>query len=145
MLRYYPGDDFVYRLKGSKKRESSYINNLYDTAIITGTDTIPFEKLDGVYFRRSTFGRRVCTLLAMGAVGFIAIDMFNEGVVQGKKLSFNRGDRNVSYTGGVSTSLIIYKKKVTRLNGHYRLIMVKKGSFFYKDDPKGFNTPYLPD
>jgi len=91
VLRLYPGDDIVYRLKGSRKIESSYVNNLYDTAIITAYDTVPFYKIDKIYFRQSAFYNRVGSLFLAGGIALFLIDQINNSWVQGKKTSLDGG------------------------------------------------------
>jgi hypothetical protein len=80
ILRLNPGDDFVYKLKNSKQVKRSYVNNLYDNAVLTHRDTVPFNKIDRLYFRRTTRGNVIGgTLMFAGGALFI-LDQLNNSV-----------------------------------------------------------------
>jgi hypothetical protein len=146
ILRLYPGDDIAYRLKGSRKIERSYVNNLYDTAIITAYDTVPFYKIDKIYFRHSTFSNRVGSLFLAGGIALFLIDQINNSWVQGKKTSLDGGVSRASVgLIGAGLPMVLIRKKAQRPNFKYKLMMVQKGSFFYKENPKGFSSPYIPE
>ncbi len=132
LLRLSYGDDFNYTLKGSKELRYSYVNNLYDTAILAHEDVVPFHKIDKVYFTHSSFGNRIGTALIIGGVGYFLIDQFNVIIVHGEEASI---DEDVAITSaimvGAGLPLMLIKKKSQRLGGKYRLLVVDQGSPFY--------------
>jgi hypothetical protein len=134
-LRLYPGDDFVYRLKGSKKVRSSYVNNLSDTAVVAHKDIVPFHKIERLYFKQSNLMNVVGGLLVIGGAGYFLIDQFNVVVVDGDKANL---DDNVTITSaamvGAGLPMMLLRKKSQKLGGRYRLLMVTKGSPFYRPD-----------
>ena len=126
------GDDFNYTLKGSKTVRYSYVNNLYDTAVLAHKDIVPFHKINKVYFTHSSFGNRFGTFLVIGGVGYFLIDQFNVIIVHGEEATI---DENVAVTSAVLTGiglpLMLIKKKSQRIGGKYRLLTVDRGSPFY--------------
>lgn len=132
LLRLNYGDDFNYRLKGSKITRYSYVNNLYDTAVLAHDDVVPFHRIDKVYFTHSSFGNRFGAFLVIGGVGYFLIDQINVIIVQGEEASI---DENVAVTSaimvGAGLPLMLIKKKSQRLGGKYRLLVVEEGSPFY--------------
>jgi len=144
LLRLNYGDDFNYRLKGSKTVIPSYVNNLYDTAVLAHKDVIPFHKIDKVYFEHSSFGNRFGTFLVIGGVGYFLIDQFNEVIVHGEEPSI---DENVATTSailvGAGLPLMLIKKKSQRLGGKYRLLTVDEGSPFYLPELNRFEPPLI--
>lgn len=144
LLRLNYGDDFNYRLKGSKIVMPSYINNLYDTAVLAHENVIPFHKIDRIYFEHSSFGNRLGTFLVIGGVGYFLIDQFNEVIVHGEEPSI---DENVATTSailvGAGLPLMLIKKKSQRLGGKYRLLTVDEGSPFYVPELNRFEPPVI--
>jgi len=144
LLRLYYGDEFIYRLKGSKTVRTSYVNNLYDTAVLAHKDVVPFHKIDKVYFKHSSFGNRIGTFLVIGGVGYFLIDQFNMIVVHSEKATINE---NVAVTSavlaGIGLPLMLIKKKSQRIGGKYRLLTVDKGSVFYLPDLDRFEPPLI--
>ena len=144
LLRLNYGDDFNYRLKGSKVVMPSYVNNLYDTAVVAHKDVIPFHKIDRVYFEHSSFGNRFGTFLVIGGVGYFLIDQFNEVIVHGEEPTI---DENVATTSailvGAGLPLMLIKKKSQRLGGKYRLLTVEEGSPFYVPELNRFEPPLI--
>jgi hypothetical protein len=136
LLRLYPGDEIVFSLKGSKKRiRRSYVNNLYDTAVVAHKDVIPYHKIERIYFKRSNLVNIIGGLLVVGGVGYIVIDQFNQVVVHGESASV---DESVAISSavmiGVGLPLLLTKKKYARIGGKYRILTVDKGSGFYMPD-----------
>jgi hypothetical protein len=134
-LRLYPGDDFVYKLKGSNEVISSYINNLSDTSVVAHRDVVPFYNIDRIYFKQSSFRHVVGGLLVVGGAGYFLIDQVNNVIVHGNKADLDEG---VARTSGIMLAvglpMMLIHKKSQKLGGMYRLLMVKKGSPFYKPD-----------
>ena len=98
LLRLNYGDDFNYRLKGSKVVMPSYVNNLYDTAVMAHETLVPFHKIDRVYFEHSSFSNRLGTFLVIGGVAYFLIDQFNEVIVHGEEPSI---DESVATTSAI--------------------------------------------
>ena len=141
LLRLNYGDDFNYTLKGSKELRYSYINNLYDTAVLAHKDVVPFHKIDKIYFKHSSFGNRFGTFLVIGGVAYFLIDQFNVVIVQGEEATI---DEDVAITSaimvGAGLPLMLIKKKAQRLGGKYRLLVVDQGSPFYLPPLNTFQT-----
>jgi len=132
ILRLNPGDEFIFSLKDTKDIQRSYINNLFDTAVMVHKTVMPFHKIDKIYFKRSNFANVVGGLLVVGGVGYFLIDQINVVVVNGDRASLND---NVTTTSiamvGVGLPMMLVKKKYQRIGGKYRLLTVKEGSPFY--------------
>lgn len=136
ILRLNPGDDFVYSLKGVKGIRHSYINNLFDTAVVAHQTVVPFHKIDRIYFRRSSFANVVGGLLVIGGAGIFIIDQFNTVVVQGEDPVLDDRVVAISITGlAVGLPMMLIRKKSQRLKAGYHLLTVKKGSVFYTEPP----------
>ena len=133
LLRLYPGDDFIFTLKGSKTIHASYINNLFDTAVMAHTEIIPFHKIDKVYFKHGSYLNMIGGGLVIGGAGYFLVDQFNELIVKGHKASI---DKKVTTTSaimvGVGLPLMLIKKKSQRIGGKYRLLTVGEGSLLYQ-------------
>jgi hypothetical protein len=132
ILRLNPGDEFVFSLKDSKNIQRSYLNNLFDTAVMVHKTVIPFQKIDKIYFTKSNFGNVIGGLLVVGGIGYFLIDQINVVIVNGDKASLND---NVTTTSlamvGVGLPMMLIKKKHQRIGGKYKLLTVKDGSPFY--------------
>jgi len=132
ILRLNPGDEFIISLKGDKRKLNSYINNLFDTAVLVHKTLIPFHKIDKVYFKHSAFVNRFGKLLVFGGVAYFLIDQFNTVIVQGDKASLDEDVTAVS-AGMVAVGLpmMLIKKRYQRVGRKYRLMVVEEGSPFY--------------
>jgi hypothetical protein len=135
LLRLYPGDEFIFKLKGSKTIRKSYVNNLFDTAVVAHKDMIPYHRIDRVYFNRRNLLNVVGGLLVIGGVGYFIIDQVNVVLVHGEEADI---DGQVATASAIMVAaglpLILTKKKYARVGGKYRLLMVDKGSGFYMPD-----------
>lgn len=144
LLRLYYGDDFNYRLKGSKITRYSYVNNIYDTAVLAHKDVVPFHKIDRIYFEHSSFGNRIGTALVIGGVAYFLIDQFNTVIVHGEKATIDEGVATTSaILVGAGLPLMLIKKKSQKIGGKYRLLAVEKGSAFYLPDLNNFEPPFI--
>ena len=145
LKRYYPGDDIVFKLKGSNSITQSYVNNLYDTAVVIHADIIPFRKIERVYFVQHRFYNTIGTLLVMAGVGYFLIDQLNRVAVHGDKPGFTASESRFSLTTiGIGLPLMLFKKRSQRVDYRHQFLMVKNGSPFYRPDPKGYTSPYMP-
>jgi hypothetical protein len=132
IMRFNPGDEFVIRLKGEKNKIKSYINNLFDTAVMVHQTTIPYHKIDRVYFNQSGLVNLIGKFLVVAGVGYFLIDQVNVVVVNGDKATLND---NVTTTSvamvAVGLPMMLIKKKYERISGRTRLMLVEEGSPFY--------------
>lgn len=137
ILRLYGGDEIVYKLKNDKSIHKSYVNNLYDTAVIVHHDVVPFHTIDRLYFRQSSYANVIGTAFVIGGAGYFLIDQFNVAVVQGDKPNL---DENVTRTSAillaVGLPMMLIHKKSQPIGGKFRLLTVEKGSPFYRPDTR---------
>lgn len=133
LLRLTFGDEIILKTKGSDAKMVTYVNNLFDTAVMVHKTIIPFHKIDRVYFKRSNFANVVGTILVFGGIGYFLVDQFNVIVVNGDKPTLND---NVTTTSlgmvAVGLPMMLIKKKSQRIGGKYRLLTVDEGSPFYQ-------------
>lgn len=143
LLRLYPGDDFIYRLKGSKRIYTTYVNNLSDTSVVTAHDTIPFHVIDRIYFRQRKLYNLVGSALVTFGAGLFLIDQLNTVVVQGNSPSLDTWVSTVSLSSlAVGIPLLLLKKRSQKLKPRYRLMTVDGGSVFYRPDLRKNALPY---
>lgn len=144
LLRLKPGDELVYKLKGSKAIRISYINNLSDTYVLAHRDTVPFNKIDKIYFRQEKFYNKLGAALVVGGAALFLIDQVNIIIVNGQSPSLDSWVSSVSATSvAVGLPMMLIKKKSQKINYKYRLLTVKKGSPFYRHDPREPISPFL--
>jgi hypothetical protein len=137
LLRLYPGDEIVLKLKGSKHVRTSYVNNIFEDAVMIHRDTIPFHTIDKIYFTQTKFYNKLGAALVAGGAALFVIDQFNVVVVQGESASLDSWVSTVSLSSiGVGLPLMLLKKRSQRINGRYRLMMVNEGSSFYVPKPE---------
>lgn len=136
ILRLFPGDEIELEMRGNEDRIYSYVNNLYDTALVAHETLIPYSKIERIYFERTSFMNKIGKALVIGGVGYFLIDQLNTVIVQGEDISI---DENVAKTSGamvaVGLPMMLFKKKSQRLKAGYHLLTVEPGSPFYKRDP----------
>ncbi len=135
LLRLYPGDEIVFRVKGEKRARVSYVNNLSDTSVVTHRDTIPFHRFERLYFRQHRLYNTVGTALVIFGVGLFAIDQLNVVVVNGQTPEL---DDNVTWLSASSVAaglpMMLLRKKSQKIRYPTRLRMVDQGSGFYRPD-----------
>jgi hypothetical protein len=132
IIRFNPGDEFIISIKGGKKKWESYINNLFDTAVLVHKTLVPLHKIDKIYFKQSGLINLIGKFLVVGGVGYFVIDQFNTVIVQGDKASIDEGVATTSAVMvGVGLPMLLIKKKSQRIGGRYRLMTVEEGSPFY--------------
>ncbi len=135
LLRLYPGDEFIYRLKGSNTVRTTYVNNLSDTAVVTHRDTVAFHRIDRIYFRQHKFYNTVGTALVIFGGGLFVIDQLNTGVIQGQRLSLDDGVTALSAaTVAAGLPMMLIRKKSQKIGFRTRLMTVDKGSAFFRPD-----------
>ena len=132
IMRFNPGDEFTISLKGQRKKLESYINNLFDTAVMVHKTLVPLHKIDKIYFKQSGLLNLIGKFLVVGGVGYFVIDQFNTVIVHGEKASIDEGVATTSAVMvGVGLPMMLIKKKSQRIGGRYRLMTVEEGSPFY--------------
>ena len=143
VLRLYPGDEITFKLKNSDTRITSYVNNLYDTALVTHRDTIPFHRIDRIYFKHTRFYNVVGGLLVVGGAGLFLIDQFNQVVVEGESPSLDDRVTTLSLSAvAVGLPMMLIKKKSQRVGYKYRLLTATKESVFYLPPLNSYMTPF---
>lgn len=143
LLRLYPGDEFVYKLKGNKTRRTTYVNNISDTAVVTHRDTVPFHRIDRIYFPQRKFYNTIGSALVIFGAGLFIIDQINVMVVNGNKPDLDSRVSAISLSSlAVGMPLMLIKKKSQKLQFGTRLMMVRKGSAFYRPDTREYILPY---
>ena len=137
LLRLYPGDEFVYSLKGDKTKRTTYVNNLSDTAVVTHRDTVPFHRIEKVYFAQKRFYNTVGRALVIFGAGLFFIDQFNVVVVHGNSPNLNARVSRISLASfAAGLPLMLIKKKSQKLRHGVRLLMVEKSSPFFRPDTR---------
>jgi hypothetical protein len=132
LARFNPGDEFVISLKGDKKKINSYVNNLFDTAVLLHRTLVPIHKIDKVYFKQSGLVNLVGKFLVVAGVAYFLIDQFNVIVVDGNEASLNDNVTNTSVAlVAVGLPMALIKKKYRRIRGRIRLMVVNETSPFY--------------
>src|SRR5688500_18715466 len=89
ILRLYPVDELIYKLKGATTVKTTYVNNLSDTAVVTHNDTIPFHRIDRIYFKQRKFYNTIGTFLVILGGGLLVIDQINAHVVQTQRVDYD--------------------------------------------------------
>jgi hypothetical protein len=137
LLRLYPGDEFIYKLKGSNAVRRTYVNNISDTAVVTHRDSVPFHRIERIYFEQRKLYNTVGRALVIFGVGFFLIDQINVVLVNGQSPSLDRRVTTLSLSSlAVGLPLALIKKKSQKLKRPHRLLMVEKGSPFYQPDTR---------
>lgn len=135
LLRLFPGDEFVYKLKGSKTVKTSYVNNLIPDAVIAHRDTVRFNEVDRIYFRQNTFYNTVGTVLTIFGAGLFLIDQVNVVVVNGESPSLDDNVTALSLSSlAVGLPMMLIKKKSRRIRYPVKMLIVEKGSGLYRPD-----------
>lgn len=144
ILRLRPGDEFIYRLKGSKTAKTSYINNVFDNAVLAHHDTIPFHTIDRIYFTQTKFYNTIGGALVVGGAGLFLIDQINVVIVNGDSPSLDNWVSTISISSiAAGLPLMLIRKKSQKLNHKYRLLTAERGSIFYIKDTREPISPFL--
>jgi len=137
LLRLHVGDAFVYKAKDSKRRHDTYVRALADTAVVTHMDTIPFHRIERIYFRQHKFYNTVGAALVIFGGGLFLIDQLNEVVIRGGKPNLDERTTRLSLGAlAVGLPMMLLKKKSQRIRYPVRLMTVDRGSIFYLPDKR---------
>jgi hypothetical protein len=136
VYRFYGGDEIVFSLKEDKKDViKSYVNNVLDTAFEAHDVIIPYHKIARIYINKRTFWRDTGPKLIVAGLGYFLIDLFNTTVIQDEEASL---DKSVTITSsvlvGAGAAMMLIQKKYQTIGGRHKLMMVEKGSAFYRPD-----------
>lgn len=135
LLRLYPGDEIVFKMKGSDRKWVTYINNLSDTSVVVHRDTIPFSRIERLYFDQTAFHNRLGANLVIAGATLFLIDQLNYSLIQGNDPSLDGWTTRVSLAAvGIGVPLWLAKKKSRKVNFKYRLFMARESSPFYRPD-----------
>lgn len=136
IYRFYGGDEIVFSLKSDKKDViKSYVNNIFDTAFQAHDVIIPYHKIERIYINKKTFWRDAGPKFIVAGVGYFLIDQFNTTVIQDEEASLNKGVTiTSSVLVGAGAAMMLIQKKYQKIGGRYRLMMIEKGSVFYRPD-----------
>lgn len=132
IMRFNPGDELVISLKGKKQKLNTYINNLFDTAVMVHRTIVPLHKIDRVYFSHTGLVNLIGKFLVVAGVAYFVIDQFNVIVVNGDEPTL---DDNVTTASvamvAAGLPMMLIKKKSQKMGGKHRLLTVSEGSPFY--------------
>jgi len=137
LQRFEYGDDISLKLKGSDDIIRSYVNNIFDTAVVAHKTVIPFHKIERLYFNNNTQNllQKIGGGLVVGGVGYFAIDQLNEIVIQGEDASLDRTVTTASIAMvATGLPLMLIKKKSQRMKPGYRLLAIDRDSPFYRHE-----------
>jgi hypothetical protein len=144
LLRLYPGDEIIFKLKGSKTLKTTYVNNISDTAVVTHRDTVAFHRIERIYFPQGRFYNKIGAFLVIFGSGLFLIDQANVVIVNGQEPSLDNWVSKVTLTSlAIGIPAMLIKKKSQKLDYRHRLMMVTKGSVFYRPDTRSYISPYL--
>lgn len=137
LLRLYPGDEIIYKLKGDKTIRTTYVNDLSATAVMTHTDTVPYNRIDRIYFRQHKFYNTVGSGLVIFGAGLFLIDQVNVVIVNQNSPNLDSRVSAISLSSlAVGLPMMLIRKKSRKLKYRTRLMMVEKGSGFYRPDAR---------
>lgn len=152
LARYQEGDVIHFARAQDKQIQVQRILDLNDTLLMMNLDSVAYfriMKLDVRGKKRHTYLQKLGYYMIAGGVLLPAIELLNTGVFQ----DHNR-DASVSsgvwITSGVlvggGSAFAFIKKPYLRPGRKYRLMIIKKGSPFYKEKPaaEGYISPYIP-
>jgi hypothetical protein len=149
LARYKVGDVISFAREGDKKILEEKILDLNDTLIMMNLDSVSYfhiKKLDIRGRKPSTFGQRLGAYMIAAGVILPIADLINTSVVQDQGASIDDG---VAIASGVllvgGAALVLIKKPYFKPGRQNRILIVKKGSTFYKDPaPAKPVNPYMP-
>lgn len=149
LARYKVGDVISFAREGDKKILEQKILDLNDTLIMMNLDSVSYFRIKKLDIRRrkaSTLGQRLGAYMIAAGVILPIAELVNTGIVQKQDASIDDG---VAIASGVlvagGAALVFIKKPYFKPGRKHRILIVKKGSTFYKSDaPVRTPNPYLP-
>ncbi len=150
LARYKVGEVISFAREGDKEILQQKILDLNDTLIMMNLDSVSYfriKKLDIRGRKKSTFAQRLGVKMMAAGVVLPLAELINTGWVQDDK------DASISKGVGIASvallttgaALVFIKKPYFKPGRKHRILIVKKGSTFYKSDaPARTPNPYLP-
>ncbi len=132
VLRFDQGSDFVYKLKGDKKKKTSFIRTIKQDTVFLWRDTVLVHELVAIYEDRRRFHNTVGHFLARAGIVYFLADQINNTLVAGNSPSIDNNVALVS-TGLLVTGvpLIFINRKIHRKGRKFRYVTTSPGSPFY--------------
>ncbi len=98
---YRAGDYFIYKQKGRQIFYSDRITQFADSTIVLENNIIRIDEIETVnvsnaFSNRSTLLRGAEDVLPVAGYGLLAIDLFNNSVIDGNPLTFDQGTTTTS-------------------------------------------------
>jgi hypothetical protein len=113
------------------------VNNISDTAVVTHRDTVPFHRIDRIYFEQKRFYNTVGKALVIFGAGLFLIDQFNVVVVNGNSPNLDARVSRISLVSlAAGLPLMLIKNRSRTLRPGIRLMMAEKSSAFYRPDTR---------
>lgn len=148
LARYQVGDVIYFKRSTDKKIQLQTILAFNDTLIMMNLDSVAYYRIENFDIRRkksSTFGQRLGAYMIAAGIILPAAELINTGLVQKRGASIDEGvaiATGVLLAGGAT--LVLVKKKYFKLGGKRRILIVEKGSPFFKSKPVQSSLPYIP-
>jgi hypothetical protein len=147
LARYQVGDVLHFARPG-ENIQLQKILDLNDTLIMMNLDSVAYyriEKLDIRGRKSSTFGQRLGAYMIAAGILLPAAELINTGIVQNEGASIDKG---VGITSGVlfvgGAALVFIRKPYFKPGRKHRILIVEKGSPFFKVKRVSNPSPYLP-
>jgi len=133
MHRFLPGDYIYVKVKNDPVRYHTYINNIFDDAVVLGDDTISYRAIERTYTGQKKFLSGLGKTMFQVGIGLFVIDQFNNVVVQGNPATLDSGVTTVSLACvAVGLPLWLIKKDGEEIGYKYKLLAVDERSPFYR-------------
>ncbi|MCU0420582.1 MAG: hypothetical protein MUC38_13095 [Cyclobacteriaceae bacterium] len=127
-----PGETIRLKRTDDENITRSYVNNIFEYAVVLHQDTIPFQKIERLYVPEPSVMNKLGGMLVVGGGGLFAIDQVNQ-LIQGNGLSLDQDISTISLACvGAGLPMMLIRKKSQRLRYPYRLLMVKLGDPLYQ-------------
>jgi hypothetical protein len=152
IARYQRGDIIHFARSREKEIQVQRILDMNDTLLMMNQDSVAYYRITKVDIRgrkKKTYAQKFGRYMILAGVLLPAIELLNTGVFQDE-------DRDASVSSGVLITsgvllgggaiLAFTQKPYFKPGRKNRLLIVEKGSPFYKEKPlaEGYNSPFIP-